>query len=962
MSRREVETRLTVSGVDKLTPALRKMTGASSKMTEAWRKDMQKMAADNSIGKLIEGYRKLEGEVAKFDGVIDNSTQSVSRLNKELEETRVTLTQQKQAVKAAKASMEALQKEYVHAETRQEELRAAVKAGTATQEELDAAVRKTALAYNALGESEKSLTDLRKEQKKTERSTKSLAKQIESETDKVEAATKKRDRYNGELAQSREEMRKAGVAVDNLAQAEKDALNTRLSNEKKMGDYHAAARKHWEDEEKSIKRRQKMQEKWAKNRDTMISSSIMLYGGLRAGGAAYRRAKTEAEYNEEFTRFGIKAELPEKGSGQGESRILGVKDFRERVSDTAQNVRLHRSQIAEGAFVAAEAGMSPKDIHASIPIWGKFGKVSGAAISDLVNLTDSHVNLLRVQRSELEKALEIQYAIGQAGKFELDATAQYGPAISSNMAAFGFTGLDAVASLSAALQVSRAATGEDSTAANNMKNFFSALGQNETKKRFKGKGISIEGEWKKAIGAGADPILHMIEVIREQTGGDQFRIAELLGDQQARDFVVAMSGGIDAYKGFKETGLKSSGQANVDFQRILNDPNAKMDALEQSFERISGKVSGAFAESLVGVLEAIQPHLDSLEGWIERNPEAIKTIAGLGVGVGAAVTGVGALGVAIGGAGLTKLMVQGGWDVLTNNMFKTANSVERMDSGLGKMSRHKGALDGLMSGNTMRALLAIGGIIDLVAGMPGQIKMRPEGMSDEDWAAELAKSPPAQNDKETAFRTWSEKNVPGVAWAQSLGNKSFFPNRGGHGSKDRVRLASLQNELTDIDTQLSEIKPGRYAALAREPLEMQRDRLLDEIKDLEMQIAQSQVPEVLQQKADELRAIKIPSVVGSASAARLDGTRARGGRVRRGLSYLVGEYGEERFEPDQNGTIVPAHQVAAQRTSKTRSRGALGDLTINIYDARDPMAVARAVEQVITRKWSAAKASSFQNA
>lgn len=77
------------------------------------------------------------------------------------------------------------------------------------------------------------------------------------------------------------------------------------------------------------------------------------------------------------------------------------------------------------------------------------------------------------------------------------------------------------------------------------------------------------------------------------------------------------------------------------------------------------------------------------------------------------------------------------------------------------------------------------------------------------------------------------------------------------------------------------------------------------------------------------------------------GHRRYGGPVQAGRRYVVGEAGEEEFIPGRSGVIVPHSELVRRRAERTSA--AVAPITINIYDAHDPHAVAREVDRVLKR-------------
>lgn len=72
------------------------------------------------------------------------------------------------------------------------------------------------------------------------------------------------------------------------------------------------------------------------------------------------------------------------------------------------------------------------------------------------------------------------------------------------------------------------------------------------------------------------------------------------------------------------------------------------------------------------------------------------------------------------------------------------------------------------------------------------------------------------------------------------------------------------------------------------------------------------------------------------------GGKASGGSVNAGTSYLVGEQGAELFVPKTNGTIIPNSDLGGS--------GTVNNYNINVSGALDPIAVARAISNILGRE------------
>ncbi|WP_319533432.1 phage tail tape measure protein [uncultured Cohaesibacter sp.] len=745
-------------------------------------------------------------------------------------------------------------------------------------------------------DSRKNLDKLRQHQKKLHseiskggKVTAKMRADYERATRAVEKAERATQKHSQQMLRAKHNLDSMGISVRKIATAE-----NRLQAELKQTEgYINRNRAAWERRAESARKAQEKLQRIEQNRDkwgkrALVSAGV-LYGTKRLTGAAYRKVYSAAEYNAGFTRFGTKAEN-DQGGPVSKSDVATT---RKMVDQVAAKSGLDRSQIAEGVFTAAEAGMSNNAIQKSMMAWGKVAKVAEAEMGDLVNLTDAHLRNLKVSPSQIETALAMQYSIGKSGKFEMDAMSKYGAELASKYESAGFFGMDAVASQSAAVQVARNATGDDSSAANNFANFLDALGSDETKKRFGKKGIDIEREWKGALKYGQDPVLHMGKVIKEVAKGDKFRLDEMFGDRQARSFAQALMSQLDKYQAYKKAGVEGAGNLDSDLADILNDPQAKMDKMAQSWDRISAKISGSFLGSMSKISDIIQPHLDRLEAWMDKNSGALETMTSVGAGAVGATGAVAGLTLAVAGAGLAKALAQGGWIALTQGLD---GLIERFTTLEGKSKSVSDSLfdDGKGSKKTagkkgrkfVPAAGAIGRALPVAAVAGGTVALLAMGAQDR---AKAHADPDAWLKK---FRGVEPRDdvERAMVWQQS--------KRIGDGAAPSNEVEKLRQRLT-FYREASEEDRAKIRANAQSAV----DEMRAASQKLSGEIANSGIASALRDKASQIRSIPVsgPRVIGDSL---VDKKRAHGGDFNAGDTLEVGENGREVITMGGRGHVT----------------------------------------------------------
>ncbi|SNY93437.1 phage tail tape measure protein, TP901 family, core region [Cohaesibacter sp. ES.047] len=760
-------------------------------------------------------------------------------------------------------------------------------------------------------DSRKNLDKLRQHQKKLHselskggKVTAKMRAEYERATRAVEKAGRATQRHAQQTLRAKHSLDSMGISVRNIASAE-----NRLQAELKQTESHINRnRTAWERRAESARRAQEKLSKIEQNRDkwgrrALVSGGV-LYGTKRLTGAAARQVYSAAEYKAGFTQYKIKGELSGKET----------EDTKRIVDRVSAKVALDRSQVAEAAFAAIEAGMSNSNIQKSLPSWGRVAKVGGADTRDLVNLTDSHLRNLKIDPKQIEKALAIQYSIGKSGKFEMDSMAKYGAKLASKYEGLKYTGMDAVASQAAAFQVSMNSTNDAAIAANNFSNFFTALGSNETKKRFREKGIDTETEWKGALKYGKDPILHMGKVIREAAKSDKFRLDEMFGDEQARNFAQALMTQIDEYQAYKKAGFEGAGKLDSDLTEVLNDPQAKMDKMAQSWERISGKISGSFLSSMSKLSDTVQPYLDKLEAWMDKNGDALTTMTNVGASVVGATGAVAGLTLAVAGAGLTKALVQGGWIALTQGLdglierYTTLeNKSKRVSDGIldtGKASK-KGARRSIVPSTTVlsRAVPATAAASATAALLAMGAQDRVRAHADPDaWLKKFQGVQP-RDEVERA-----------MAWQQS--------QRIGDGMAPTNEVEKLRQRLK-FYREASEEDRAKIRANAQSAVEEMRAAS----QKLSGEIANSGIPNAMRDQAAKIRSVVFsgPRVIGDSL---VDKKRAHGGDFNAGDTLEVGENGREVITMGQSGHVA---SNAALRSMAGKGQGR--SIVQNIYPA-----------------------------
>lgn len=243
---------------------------------------------------------------------------------------------------------------------------------------------------------------------------------------------------------------------------------------------------------------------------------------------------------------------------------------------------------------------------------------------------------LGVKDSEVPAALDMMAKGAKLGSFEVDAMAKNFPALGTMLAGTGRQGLGGWAELVALSQVVRMGAGSQDEAATNLQNLLSKVTSKDTVKNFKDKGVDLSKLKAKSQKDGKPYLTAVMDEVMRLTKGDEFKINELFGDQQAGLALKPLLSNRKTYEAFLAEILSgSSGTVDKDYEFISQLPQERADrrgaALEATGVGIGAKwdwITEPFREWFVGTVNPDYRRQEDAAvrrgGLLRENPEAIK--------------------------------------------------------------------------------------------------------------------------------------------------------------------------------------------------------------------------------------------------------------------------------------------------------------------------------------------------
>lgn len=222
----------------------------------------------------------------------------------------------------------------------------------------------------------------------------------------------------------------------------------------------------------------------------------------------------------------------------------------------------YQSDLIGGYKILADADF---DNATALKLLIPIGKTTTAVKGDLADIARTAVtmrNNLKLGADEIPRAFEI----AQGTMREM---APFFPSIAASAERLGIKGTAGVASLVAAIKTARMGAGSLDEAASNTERFLMRLTSPDIVNNFAAFGVNLKREMETAAALGEDPILSMVELIESITGGDDFKLGELVGDRQGGKFVRPLIEHMREYREARAQALDSNGALDKNYANML---------------------------------------------------------------------------------------------------------------------------------------------------------------------------------------------------------------------------------------------------------------------------------------------------------------------------------------------------------------------------------------------------------
>lgn len=615
----------------------------------------------------------------------------------------------------------------------------------------------------------------------------------------------------------------------------------------------------------------------------------------------------------------------------------------EKIKGVARETNAAASDIARSIDALVGRGADIDTALAAANPIGRAAAAYRASTEDLAAAAYSAVTNLAVPADQIGGSMDAMAYAGKQGAFELRDMARYFPSIGAAYQALGQDGVDAVADLSAALQVVRTGTGDSSTAATNLLNVLQKMRSPATVRAFRRMGVDLEKSLAGAAERGLTPIEAIAEITAKTLNGDLSKIGYLFEDAQAQAGIRSLIQGMEDFKRIRAEAMGADGTVDRDFERRIGTAQGAIDRWKASVERLQLSFATGLLPVLNQILDAIIPVLDRIGAFIAANSELSGAIAQVVGGlvllksVFAGLRFVGLLGKG-GALQLAALALGGVGAAATTAAEQVEASVARQNAALARL-RFAGITSGIMAALSFAKLPDTAE--ELKRFQAANRKFMEDGLRTVPVIGDLMKGYERLFQKINGARAPSANEQAREAELhRAIATLEGFDPA----SVDRGRLEKRHGELTAKLAELQSALENGRNPFAFDP-EMQR--VAAELREVEAQIAASGDrakdlqgalaavgitdvsptvdPASIDRALDKARQLlsaleRTRTVIGGGSESaggRFGGGRAKGGPISRGGSYLVGEEGPELITASRSGYVNP-----------TGSRGAGSGVTV----------------------------------
>ncbi|QPR26783.1 phage tail tape measure protein [Edwardsiella hoshinae] len=212
-----------------------------------------------------------------------------------------------------------------------------------------------------------------------------------------------------------------------------------------------------------------------------LTKAGVIAGGAAAFGAAFvNPVRNRMTYDERLTAMSNDA-FNDKSL---QERQAGKQRLDKLIQTNVKTSGLSKEAVMEGADTLLKNGMKEEDVTNLLPMVTRYSVAANAAPQDIANVL-TKMKDFGIKGKDIETAMNMMIASGQAGNFEVKDMARYLPTQMASGASAGFYGLEGLKTILALNQVAVKTAGNNDEAGNNVNNLIAKMNARDTENNAK---------------------------------------------------------------------------------------------------------------------------------------------------------------------------------------------------------------------------------------------------------------------------------------------------------------------------------------------------------------------------------------------------------------------------------------------------------------------------------------------
>lgn len=354
--------------------------------------------------------------------------------------------------------------------------------------------------------------------------------------------------------------------------------------------------------------------KWGKAKGLGLAAAGGLGLGAMTGGATIAGTAMGAAIGKAF----LEAGSDEFAKDQLQV-LAGMTDAQFAQYDAyLKSVGARRGTGTKGAYgVFGEMMMGGMDARAARDLTEPvifFAQATQAAGEDAARTAIALANNLKIAPEQMMAAFDAMATGAKEGQYEIRDMARDFPSLAAQMAGLGSTGLEAVSTLTSALEIVRSVSGSADETATRMQNLLTKLSSKDLRDNAKDFGIDLAKTMDDAKKNGLDPVLEAVREIKKVLGNDNKKLSELLPDAQANPALTALINQLDEWEAKNKRAGDSAGTVMKDYVIATDNASAAWDRFSanvaEKAKHIAGKALPAVTKAMNTLSEAMEMNKD----------------------------------------------------------------------------------------------------------------------------------------------------------------------------------------------------------------------------------------------------------------------------------------------------------------------------------------------------------------